>query len=271
MKRVLVTGATAGIGRETARQLAKLGWHVYVHGRNAQSAQRAADELSESTQARLEPVFADLADMRAVLALAAQIAERCDTLDVLINNAGVFEHERIITGDGFELTMAVNHFAPFLLTQALLPRLRAAPRARIVTVSSMTHQGPKLDANDLEFSHRFDGYTAYSTSKLANILFTAELAKRLADSTVTANCLHPGVIKTKLLHKGWSMGGDSLTRGAKTSVHLATADELDQVSGRYFVDCRPAMPSPDARDGKLAAALWQVSADRLRLFLDALS
>jgi retinol dehydrogenase-12 len=205
--------------------------------------------------------------MRQVIALAEQVREKTKVLDVLINNAGVFESARHLTKEGFELTMAVNHFAPFLLTQALLDRVQAAPQGRIITVSSIAHQSGRLDLKDLNFTRGFSGYAAYSASKLANVLFTVVLARRLADSKVTANCLHPGVIDTKLLRRGFGIGGASVAEGARTSVYLATADGIRNLTGQYFIDCHPATPSPLARDIRFAEAFWQVTEEALRPFL----
>jgi NAD(P)-dependent dehydrogenase (short-subunit alcohol dehydrogenase family) len=155
--------------------------------------------------------------------------------------------------------MAVNHFAPYLLTRLLGPLVSKAPAGRIVTVSSMAHQGADIDLDDLAFEHGFDSYSAYATSKLANILFTRALAARLAGSNVTANCLHPGVVDTKLLHAGFSMKGASVEKGARTSVYLATSDQVAGVTGEYFDNCRAATTSRRARDEKLAEALWHRS------------
>jgi len=268
MQSVLVTGATDGIGRETGRQLLAHGMHVLVHGRSQKKAIQQAENLArEATGAKVTPVWGDLSSMQQVALLGQQVQQHAPVLDVLINNAGVFQRNRALTPDGFEMTMAVNHFAPFLLTQGLLSALSAAPAGRVVTVSSMAHQGGSLHLEDLSFAHGFDGYEVYAASKLANILFTRALARRLAGTRVTANALHPGVIDTKLLHAGFSMRGAPVEQGARTSVYLAVSNEVAGVSGKYFIDSREAMPSRLARDDRQAEALWAESERLLRGFL----
>ena len=270
MKTVLVTGATDGIGFETARQLLATGIHVVVHGRNENKAARCAAELGRRVSgSRTTPVWGDFSRMSEVAALAAQVNAVAPVLDVLINNAGIYSQRRIITEDGFELTMAVNHFAPYLLTRLIGPLVSKAPAGRIVNVSSMAHQSGDIDLDDLTFEHGFDGYSAYAASKLANILFTRALASRLAGTSssgpgVTANCLHPGVIDTKLLHARFNMKGAPLERGARTSVFLATSEKVAGISGKYFVDCRESSPSRTARNDRLAEALWIRSEELLR-------
>jgi len=270
-KTILVTGATDGIGRETARQLLRSGHRVLVHGRNREKSEDTAQQLGASAPpARALAVWGDLSRMREVRDLAQQLRERCQVLDVLINNAGVLENRQRLTEDGFELTMAVNHFAPFLLTHLLLDLVQAAPAGRIVNVSSMVHGSGSLDLAAPSFLHRsggYSGYAAYSASKLANVLFTQELARRLAGSSTTANCLHPGVIGTKLLRAGFAMGGASVEEGARTSVFLATSDEVADASGKYFNNCREASYSAAGKDPVLAQALWQASEAALRAFL----
>jgi NAD(P)-dependent dehydrogenase (short-subunit alcohol dehydrogenase family) len=166
---------------------------------------------------------------------------------------------RQLTPDGLETTMAVNHFAPFLLTHHLRAAVGQAPQGRIVTVSSMAHSSGEIDPADLALAHDYSGYRAYATSKLANVLFTVALARRLAGTRVTANCLHPGVISTKLLRAGFGMGGAAVERGARTSVYLASSRDVAGISGGYFVDCAAATPSRRARDDRLAEALWEAS------------
>ena len=270
MKNALVTGSTDGIGFETARQLLSRGMHVLVHGRNEQKARRSAADLTRHVSgANATPVWGDFSRMSEVAALAAQVNAVSPVLDVLINNAGVYSRRRIITDDGFELTMAVNHFAPYLLTRLVGPVVSKAPAGRIVNVSSMAHQSGDIDLDDLNFEHGFGGYSAYAASKLANILFTRALASRLANSGVTANCLHPGVIDTKLLHAGFDIKGAPVQRGAETSVYLATSEKVANVSGKYFVNCRETSPSRSARNEKLAEALWTVSEQLVSRHLQA--
>ncbi len=280
MRTVLVTGSTDGIGFETARQLLATGMHVLVHGRSEAKATRQANALASRVPGgKTTPVWGDLSRMREVVALAEQVRLVAPVLDVLINNAGIYAQRRAITEDGFELTMAVNHFAPYLLTRLVGPSVSKAPAGRIVTVSSMAHQSGDIDLDDLMFENGFDAYSAYATSKLANILFTRALATRLAGASstrsslsgtsssgtssfgtdVTANCLHPGVIDTKLLHAGFSIKGSSVEKGARTSVYLATSEKVAGVSGKYFDNCRETSPSRQARNDELGEALWAIS------------
>lgn len=256
----LVTGATDGIGLETAKQLSALGATVLVHGRSEAKAQAAARQVKGAV-----PVWADLTDLAQVRSLAAQVEREEGTLAVLLNNAGVFLHERQVTADGRELTLAVNHDAHVLLTHLLLPRLRQAARARVVNVSSIAHSRGTVALDDLDLKGQFDGYTAYAQSKLANVLFTRELARRLGpSSTVSTFALHPGVINTKLLRTGFSaMAGASLAEGAKTSVYCATAPELEGQSGRYYAASREMGASRVAQDDALCAKFYLLSCQRV--------
>ena len=268
MKCALITGATDGIGRETARQLLAGGWRVLVHGRNQTKAvEHAAALARESGSAQVTAVWGDLSDMAQVVELAHQVRAQAPVLDVLINNAGVYERRRRLTADGLETTLAVNHFAPFLLTRRLLPALGAAAAARVVNVSSIAHQNGSLDLSDLTFARGYDAFDVYAATKLANILFTLALAKRLAGTRITANALHPGVIGTKLLHAAFNIKGATVGEGARTSVYLATSDKVSGISGKYFVDCRETRSSRLARDVDLAERLWAVSEQTLTAFL----
>ncbi len=252
MGTILVTGASDGIGLATAKALLLRGDTVLAHGRTEAKAKAAVKSLGRGAS----PVWGDLSDFRQIRALAGQVS---GPLDVLLNNAGVFQTERHESADGHELTMAVNHLAPFLLTKLLLPRLKQAPQGRVVNVSSMAHARGRLDLGDFDFKKGFDGYGVYAASKLANVYFTHALARRLEGTKVTAYALHPGVISTKLLHKGFGMGGAALAQGAVTSVYCATAPQLAKVSGRYYSDGLEVPCAPHANDVKLEEGLWELS------------
>jgi NAD(P)-dependent dehydrogenase (short-subunit alcohol dehydrogenase family) len=264
---VLVTGATDGIGAETARALVRSGATVIVHGRSAARIESICTELRRIDAEHVaEPVRADLARLSDVRALGDALGRR--TIDVVIHNAGVFMRKRELTADGFETTMAVNHLAPFLLTHLLLAGPHAAELRRIVFVSSMAHEGGEIDADDpggarkRGWLSRFNPYAVYSASKLANVLTTMELARRLRGRHLTVNALHPGVVSTKLLTQGFGFqGSDSLAEGAATSVKLALDSTLDGTSGRYFAAGREATPSARARDRDLARRLYARTAE----------
>ncbi len=268
MSRIMITGSTDGIGLETARQLLALGHEVLVHGRHATRAKEAcATLLRQFPRGIVWPVWGDLSRMSEVVELAGQVTLQTPTLDVLINNAGIYAPRRTITADGFELTLAVNHFAHFLLTCHLLPNLHRATAGRIITVSSGTHHSAKLMLKDLNGELSWSSYGAYSNSKLANILFTRSLSAKLANTPITANALHPGVIGTKLLRVGFGAGGAPTTQGARTSVYLATATEVAATRGKYFVDCRETPAAPIARDVRLSQDFWHESGRLLVTFL----
>jgi len=257
----LVTGATDGIGKQTAFELATRGFRVLVHGRNEAKAGRAVAELREKgvRAESLAPVWGDFASLSEVRSLATRVNREAPTLDVLVNNAGIFAKKRELTADGFELTMGVNHFAPFLLTLLLLPSMRSQEDGRIVNVSSMAHNRGRIDFSDLTFEKTFDGYGAYAASKLANVLFTVALGRRLEGSAIATNSLHPGVITTKLLRTGFGTDGASLEEGAATSVMVATSPKLKGVRGKYFSDEREANPSKASQAFNDQEKLWEVS------------
>lgn len=256
----LVTGATDGIGLQTAVELARKSARVLVHGRTEKKALTAADHVrAHAPGAQVVPVWADFGRLAEVRALAAQVQKAAPVLDALVNNAGVFMKERTLTPDGFETTLQVNHLAPFLLTKLLLPQLEAAPQGRVVNVSSMAHARGRVQLDDLQSERRYDGYAAYALSKLLNVHFTHELARRLEGTRVTTYALHPGVITTKLLQTGFGMGGADLETGARTSVYCATAPELASVTGRYYSNAREASAAPHADDPRLEKQLWERS------------
>ena len=261
-KVVLVTGATAGIGRQTAIQLARLGATVIVHGRTPERVAAAVADVRAAAPAGV-PVLSAVADLSSQLQvreLATQVLRLAPRLHVLLNNAGVVVRRRRLTPDGLEYTFAVDHLAPFLLTSLLLDRLRSSAPARVVTVSSIAHLYGRLDLNDLQGERRFRGRAAYAAAKLANVLFAFELAERLQGSGVTSNCLHPGAVNTKLLRHGWLVPfGASPSLGARTSVYLASAPEVEHVTGEYFHGRRQIAPSAAAYDSGLRRRLWDES------------
>jgi NAD(P)-dependent dehydrogenase (short-subunit alcohol dehydrogenase family) len=261
-KIVLVTGSTDGIGEATALQLARLGATVIVHGRSAERCQAACDDIRLATgNPKVDFVAADLSSQQQVRRMAAEILVRYGQLHVLINNAGVILLERQLTADGVEATFAINHLAPFLLTNLLLDRLKASAPARIVNVSSTVHYDAPLKLDRLQSEKNYNGINAYKLSKLGNVLFTFELADRLKGTDVTANCLHPGVVATKLLGTGWGWSnGLTSAQGAALSVYLATSPEVEGVTGKYFESPSAGGASPKANDVKLRRQLWEASA-----------
>jgi len=257
---ILVTGATDGIGKQTAIDLAKQGAHVIVHGRHPEKVEATRQAVEKAGAAKADGVVFDLASFASVRKGAEEITKRVDRLDVLVNNAGVFMNERVLTQDGIETTFQVNHLSPFLLTRLLIDTVLKGPGARVVNVSSIAHRRGRLSLEDLQRERGFDGYTAYAQSKLANVLFTLEFANRFPPERITANALHPGVVGTKLLREGFgAVGSDSLEEGAQTSVYLATSPEVEGVSGNYFVQCKQGDMALQALDSHGRKQLWQMS------------
>jgi NAD(P)-dependent dehydrogenase (short-subunit alcohol dehydrogenase family) len=271
-KTCVITGATSGIGREAAAQLARKGAALVLVGRDAGRGAAAAAWVKERAPgAAIAVRTADLSRLDEIRRLAADLAATVGRIDVLINNAGAMFDRHVLTPDGFERTFALNHMAYFLLTNLLLDKLKAAAPSRIVNVASGAHYGAKLDFADLAGRHDAKGWSAYSRSKLANILFTTELARRLSGSGVTANCLHPGFVASRfgdnngpLMRVGLAIAkrfaAISTEEGAKTVVYLASSPEVADVSGGYFAKCRAISPSSEARDAASARRLWEESA-----------
>lgn len=275
-KTVIITGGNSGIGKAAAVSLAGAGARVVITARNEQRGRDAVAEIAAAAHSdRVELSVFDLADLASVRAGAADLLERCPSIDVLCNNAGLILSNRTLSADGYEATFAINHLGPFLLTELLLDRLKASAPSRIVNVASTAHTFARkgMEFDDLMAERSYSGMKAYGRSKLANILFTVELADRLAGSGVTANSLHPGSVST-----GYARDGDttgfmewgtriynrlpiSLTpeRGAWTSVYLCSSPDVAGVTGTYFAKCAPKTPSANARDRAAAARLWQVS------------
>jgi len=257
-KTVFITGSTDGIGRQTALDLAEAGAVVWVHGKNPERCRSTLEEIRQRTGSDEHRCFpADLADLDQVRRLVGDVLDAGPRIDVLVLNAGVFRHRREETAQGFEMTIGVNHLAHFALTLGLADRLRASSPSRIVVVSSMVH-ADTIDFDDLQGEKSYSGFGAYARSKLCNILFTRALARRLQDTGVSANCLHPGVINTKLLRASWSWGAP-VTEGSRTPVYLATAPDVEGVAGTYFINRQPAAPAPICEDRKVQERLWQIS------------
>lgn len=264
----IVTGSNTGIGKETARGLAQRGARVVLACRDIGKAEAARKDIVASTgNNEVEVMPLDLASKASIRAFAARFAASHDRLDVLINNAGLWPTTRGTTKDGLETTFGVNHVGTWLLTTELLPLLRRSAPARIVVLSSALHYRGKLDWDDLQFERRkYNPTAAYSQSKLANMLFTRALARRLAGSGVTVNAVHPGVIATelirdypKLLVKIAHLFLKTPEQGARCSLHVATAPELDGVSGEYFADSKIRRPARDARDEAAQDRLWTLT------------
>lgn len=260
-KIILITGSTDGIGRQTALELACRGAHVILHGRNVERGMAAQEAIrTASGNAQVDLILADLSSQKQIRRMADEIHERYNHLHVLINNAGICMTERVLTEDGLEMTFAVNYLAPFLLTHLLLDLLKKSASSRIINVSSKAHMRTTLDFDNLQGEKSFNGSHAYALSKLGNILFTFELAGRLSGSGVTVNCLHPGVIDTKMMRQGFGYPhGADVEKGAETPVYLAASSEVANVTGQYFEDKRPAPTSPLSHDIALRKKFWAAS------------
>jgi NAD(P)-dependent dehydrogenase (short-subunit alcohol dehydrogenase family) len=269
---VVVTGGNGGLGFQTAVALAGMGARLVIVGRDRARSEKALDYFRHASKgAAAEAYYADLSRLDEVRRLAATLVEKLDRIDVLVNNAGAIFNRREVTDDGLERTFALNHMGYFLLTQLLRDKLLRSAPARIVNVASEAHRGARLDFTDLQNSKSFGGWKAYRRSKLCNILFTRELARRLAGSGVTANCLHPGFCATSIGNNttGWFRRGVKLTKrlfaipaeqGARTLIYAASAPELADVTGAYFINGRTAAPAQEAQDDEAAERLWAASA-----------
>ena len=273
---VLVTGATGGIGRATALGLAAMGAHLAITGRDRGRTEDAAREIRAAGGGQVDVFVADLSAQSQVRRLAGEVLQRLPRIDVLVNNAGGYWNTRHVTADGLEHTFALNHLAPFLLTSLLLDRLKHSTPARVVTVSSNVQAIGRIDFDDLQGERSYSGARPYKRSKLANVLFTYELARRLEPTCVTVNALHPGVVRTafgaedprriqRLLMPFMRSFMKAPAQGAATSVHLASAPALEQVTGRYFARSKPRKSAKRSYDPATAARLWQMSEELVGL------
>ncbi|GBF49995.1 oxidoreductase, short chain dehydrogenase/reductase family protein [Leptospira ryugenii] len=277
---ICITGCTDGIGRISALELAKKGYPLVLVARNSQKLENLKKEL---LQIRNEPdafvlFVCDLSILSNVRSTSQEILNRFPKLYCLLNNAGAFFQERTLSAEGKEMTYALNHLHYFLLTNSLLPALQAFGKARIVNVASRAHKGVELDFQNIEGERLYSGWKQYQRSKLMNIYFTYHLAERLKGTSVTANCLHPGFVKTKF---GWNNEGlakllvtwgqnllaISEEEGAKTSVYLASSAEVDGITGKYFVKCKPERSSKVSYDSAIAKELWEHSEKTLKAIL----
>jgi NAD(P)-dependent dehydrogenase (short-subunit alcohol dehydrogenase family) len=270
-KTILITGATAGIGKETARGIAKTGANIVIVGRSKEKTAAVAEELKRSTNnEKIEFLVADLSLMSEIRRCADEFKSKYDRLDILVNNAGAIFDKRETTADGLEKTFALNHISYFLLTNLLLDLIKQSQPARIVSVSSAAHNFGKLDFDNLQSEKSFGALATYSNSKLMNVLFTYELARRLKETKITANCLHPGGVASNF---GDNMGGFfsyivwffkntfaiSSEKGAETSVFLATSPEVENVTGKYFDNKKAKDSSKISYDESLQKRLWEKS------------
>lgn len=267
---ILITGGTSGIGLHLALALARRNAQLILVGHNPEHAQQARRRMDhEVPQAVIDLQIADLSRLDDVRALAGNIAERYDRLDVLINNAGGIFLRRGETSDGFERTFALNHLSPFLLTHELLPLLRRSTPSRIVITASEAHRGARLHLDDLQLRRGFNVWTAYAQSKLANVMFTYELARRLAGEPISVNCFHPGLVRTNLAKNNplirpfmalgfWLVGRDP-AEAARQALPLVVSDRFQTQSGSYVIEGRPVRSSTNSYDEDTARKLWEVS------------
>ncbi len=267
-KHIAITGPTAGIGRSASLEFARRGAQLTLFCRNLEKAETLQREIIAQGGLAPDIILMDMADLGSVRRAGEALLARAETLDVLLNNAGVVNTTRKETVDGYEETLAVNHFAPFLLTGLLLPLLLKTPKARIVNVSSHAHTFVKsMGYEDMQATEKFRAFREYGRSKLANILFTKYLAEQLKGQGVTVNCLHPGAVATSLGTQNGGFVSRNLPRllkpffrspdqGAQTSIYLCCSDEVADVSGEYFVNCKRKRPKPWAQNTVEADRLW---------------
>lgn len=266
-KTCLITGANSGIGKVTARVLAQMGARVVIVCRNLERGEPALQEIRrESGNSSVELMTCDFSSQSQIRHLAEEFKSRHDRLDILINNAGLMMKKRAITEDGFEMTFAVNHLGYFLLTNLLLDVIKRSAPARIVNVASEAHRGGHINFDDLQSEREFSSMLAYRQSKLANILFTYELARRLEGTSVTANCLHPGIIATDIARRfpwfirvPFKLFFTGVEKGAETTVYLATSPGVEGVTGKYFDKKSESRSSRESYDREVARRLWEVS------------
>ena len=266
---ILITGATNGIGLITARELAAMGAQVVIVGRDPSRAAETVKSMRDITgNPRVDALVGDLSNQADVRRIAGEFRQRYDRLNVLINNAGGVFYRHRLSAEGYDMTLAVNHLSYFMLTNLLLDMIKESAPARIINVSSAAHWVERINPDKFTNNFKIGGWWAYSQTKLMNILFTYELARRL-DGTVSANCLHPGVVATHLgrstdgiFRQAWDLWermGPAPERGAQTSIYLASSPDVHGVTGKYFVNCKPQRSSPESYNEDTARRLWDAS------------
>ncbi len=266
----IITGANFGLGKATAIELAKLGATLVMVCRDKDRGNTALKEVRNTSGSKsIELLIADMSSQQSIHDLAGQFKSKYDRLDVLVNNAGAIIGNKILSADGIEMTFALNHLGYFLLTHLLIDYLKASAPSRIVNVASGAHYGGEMNFDDLQFEKKYDGWKAYGLSKLANVLFTYELVRRLEGTGVTANCLHPGVVNTGFGNSGTAFFSFmfklikpfliSETKGAETQIYLSTSPELETVSGKYFSKKKAVKSSKYSYSGSAAKRLWDIS------------
>lgn len=265
-KFVLITGSTDGIGKETAKEFAKKSYNVIIHGRDSERVENTKQEIIEiSKNKNIFSVTADFASFKEIVKMAEELNSKFRKIDLLYNNAALFSHERILTENQNELTFQVNHLAMHLLTLKLENLLKNSGEARVINVSSMIHAS-SIDFENLQGEKNYNGNSAYALSKLCNIMFTNKLADIYTDFPITANSLHPGVIKTKLLNAAWT-GGGLLSEGANNMIYAGTSEVIKNVSGLYLENGRPMQSNPISYNKEFQNILWEKSNNLLSEFL----
>jgi len=275
----LITGATDGIGKETAIGMAKNGYNLILIGRNEEKGKNVSDEIRKIADSiDIDFFTADLILMKEVSRVADEVCQKYDRIDVLINNVGAYFAFRDVTEEGFERTFALNHLGYFLMTKKLLPLVEKSDYKRIVNVSSSAHYGVSFEFDNLNGEKKYRGFRAYQKSKLANVMFTYELAKKVKDSGITANCLHPGFVASKFGNNNnflWrgiisffkALSAINVKKGAKNSIHLACSDDVKDISGRFFSNCEVKKGSGKAKNEEHNQKLWEISEDAVSPFL----
>ena len=276
----LITGATDGIGKEAAIELAKKGCNLILIGRNKEKGEKVVEQIRKIAESYVDIDYftADLMLMKEVSRVADEVSRKYPKIDILLNNVGAYFAFRDVTEEGFERTFALNHLGYFLMTKKLLPLIEKSNYKRIVNVSSSAHYGIDFEFDNLNGEKKYSGFDIYKKSKLANVMFTYELAKRVKDKGITANCLHPGFVSTNfgknnnflwrnVIRVAMWLTAINVKDGAKTSIHLACSDEVKDITGRFFANCQVKKGSSKAKNDEHNRRLWDISEDYVKKFV----